>query len=520
VPDDGRRTLADAMKGADMFMGLSVANTVKPEWLTTMADRPIIFALANPDPEISYPDAIAARPDALVATGRSDFPNQVNNVLGFPYIFRGALDCRASTISEEMKLAAARALAELTREPVPDSVIMAYGGKSLKMGPDYFIPKPFDPRVLWWVAPAVAEAAMKSGVARIKFDANEYRERLMSKSSNAAYSIMRTIGREARRDPKRIVFPHAGNPRLLRAVQQIVDEGIAKPILLGRQHEIETLCSEMSLDMLSHGVEIIDPRTAVTAGYTERLYELRQRKGLTSFAAQALLQKSDYYAALMVDRGDADGVVSGLRLNYPDTVRPMLEIFGLQPNVKVAVGMYMIVMQNSVKFFSDAVFNIDPDAETLADITIQTADAVQSFGIAPRVAMISYSNFGAVNHPSTRKIRDAIDIVRRLRPELEIDGEMQPEMALDSERRKQYFGFSRLTRSANTLVFPYLDPANAAYQVLKVMGGASAVGPILLGLSKPCAALQNEVSAEDIVNMTAYVVLKAQQNRAREAMRA
>ncbi len=520
IPDDGRRTLEEAMKGADMFMGLSVAGTVKPEYLAGMNERPIIFALANPDPEISYPDAIAARPDALVATGRSDFPNQVNNVLGFPYIFRGALDCRASTISEEMKLAAAHALAQLTREPVPDSVIMAYGGKSLKMGPDYFIPKPFDPRVLWWVAPAVAEAAMKSKVARITFDPGEYRERLMGKSSNAAYSIMRTIGREARRDPKRIVFPHAGQARLLRAVQQIVDEGIAKPILLGRQPEIEKLCNEMSLDMLSHGVEVIDPRTDHRADYADRLYQLRQRKGLTAFGAQALLQKSDYYAAIMVDRGDADGVVSGLRLNYPDTVRPMLEVFGLQPQVKVAVGMYMMVLQNSVKFFSDTVFNIDPDAEALADITLQTAEAVQSFGITPRVAMVSYSNFGSVDSPSTRKIRDAIDIVRAKRPDLEIDGEMQPEMALDPERRKQYFGFSRLTRAANTLVFPYLDPANAAYQTLKVLGGASAVGPILLGLSKPCAALQNEVSAEDIVNMTAYVVLKAQQNRAREALRA
>src|SRR3954469_4832239 len=259
IPDDGRRTLADAMRGADMFMGVSVANTVTPEMLKTMADRPIVFALANPDPEISYPDAIAARPDAIVATGRSDFPNQVNNVLGFPYIFRGALDCRATTVSEEMKLAAARALAELTREPVPDSVIMAYGGKALKMGPDYFTPKPFDPRVLWWVAPAVAKAAMESGVARITFDIAEYREKLMSKGSNAAYSIMRTITKEAQRDPRRIVFPHAANPRLLRAVQQIVDEEIAKPILLGRPYEIEKLCSEMSLDLMSR-VEIIDPR--------------------------------------------------------------------------------------------------------------------------------------------------------------------------------------------------------------------------------------------------------------------
>src|SRR5262252_3391157 len=261
APDDGRRTLADAMRGTDMFLGLSVANVVTPEMLRTMADRPIVFALANPDPEISYPDAIQARPDALVATGRSDFPNQVNNVLGFPYIFRGALDCRATGVSEAMKLAAARALSELTREPVPDTVIMAYGGKALKMGPDYFIPKPFDPRVLWWVAPAVAKAAMESGVARIKFDIAEYRERLMFKGSNAAYSIMRTINREAHREPKRIAFPHATNPRLLRAAQQIVDEGIAKPVLLGRPHEIAALCDEMSLDLMSRGAEVIDPRT-------------------------------------------------------------------------------------------------------------------------------------------------------------------------------------------------------------------------------------------------------------------
>lgn len=363
---------------------------------------------------------------------------------------------------------------------------------------------------------------MKSGVARIQFDPGEYRERLMSKGSNAAYSIMRTIGREARREPKRIVYPHAGNPRLLRAVQQIVDAGIAHPVLLGRRDEIHTMCEEMSLDMLSRGVEVIDPRTAtdVRGSYAERMFELRQRKGITLEAARALLQKSDYYAALMVDRGDADGVVTGLRLNYPETVRPLLEIFGLSPGIKVAVGMYMIVMQNSVKFFADAVFNIDPDAETLADITVQTADAVQGFGVAPRVAMISYSNFGSVSHPSTRKIQEAIDLVRRRRPDLEIDGEMQPETALNADVRKAHYPFSRLYRNANTLVFPYLDPANASYQVLKVLGGASVVGPILVGLSKPCAALQNDATAEDIVNMTAYVVLKAQQNRARAAPQA
>ncbi|HUJ58696.1 MAG TPA: NADP-dependent malic enzyme [Kofleriaceae bacterium] len=519
IPDDGRRTLADAMRGADMFMGLSVAGVCTPDMVKTMAERPIIFALANPDPEISYPDALAARPDALVATGRSDFPNQINNVLGFPYIFRGALDCRASAVSEAMKLAAARALAELAREPVPDTVINAYGGKALKMGPEYFIPKPFDPRALWWVAPAIAKAAMESGVARIKFDIAEYRERLMVKGSNAAYSIMRAIGREARREPKRIAFPHAANARLLRAVQQIVDEGIARPVLLGRHREIEAMCAEMSLDLLSRGTEVIDPRCEHNHAYAERLYEIRQRKGITAFAAQALLQKSDYYAALMVDRGDADGMVTGLRLNYPETVRPPLEIFGMQPGAKVAVGMYMMVLQNTVKFFGDTVFNIDPDAEALADITLQMADAVQGFGVTPRIAMISYSNFGSVRHPEVTKIQYALDIVRRRRPELEIDGEMQPEMALDEDRRNHSFPFSRLTRTANTLVFSSLAAGNAAYQTLKVLGGASAVGPILLGLSRPCAALQNEVSVEDIVNMTAYVVLRAQQLR-REALRA
>jgi malate dehydrogenase (oxaloacetate-decarboxylating)(NADP+) len=480
--------------------------------LQTMAARPIIFALANPDPEISYPEAIAARPDAIVATGRSDFPNQVNNVLGFPYIFRGALDCRATSVSEAMKLAAARALAELTREPVPDSVIMAYGGKALKMGPDYFIPKPFDPRVLWWVAPAVARAAMESGVARITFDIAEYRDQLRSRGSNAAYSIMRTITTEAQRDPRRIVFPHAANPRLLRAIQQIVDEDIARPVLLGRPHEIEALCRDMSLDLLSR-VEIIDPRAEPNLRYAERLYELRQRKGVTAVAAQALVAKSDYYAALMVDRGDAEGMVTGLRLNYPDTVRPPLEIFGLQPGVKVAVGLYMMVLQNSVKFFGDTVFNIFPDSATLADITLQIADAVQGFGVTPRIAMISYSNFGSVRHPDVTRIHDAIELVRARRPQLEIDGEMQPEHALDPVKRQQAYGFSRLTKSANTLVFGSLAAGNAAYQIAKALGGASAVGPILLGLARPVAAVQNDATVEEIVNLTSHVVLKAQQLR-------
>jgi malate dehydrogenase (oxaloacetate-decarboxylating)(NADP+) len=386
---------------------------------------------------------------------------------------------------------------------------MAYGGKSLKMGHDYFIPKPFDPRVLWWVAPAVAKAAMDSGVARITFDINEYRERLIAKGSNAAYSIMRTITKEAQRDPRRIVFTHAASPRVLRAVQQIVDAGTARPVLLGRPHEIEKLCTEMSLDLMTR-VEVIDPRTAPSQRYAERLYELRQRKGLTEDAARALITKSDYYAAIMVERGDADGMVTGLRLNYPETVRPPLEIFGLSPGAKVAVGMYMLVMQNSVMFVGDTVFNIFPDAETLADITVQMADAVQGFGVTPRVAMISYSNFGSVRHPDVTRIHRAIELVSARRPELEIDGEMQPEIALDPDRRQHVYGFSRLTHAANTLVFSSLASGNAAYQIARAIGGASAVGPILLGLAKPVAAMQNDATVDEIVNMTSHVVLKAQ----------
>ncbi len=504
--DNGRRTLADAMVGADMFMGLSVAGVVSKEMLKTMAPKPIIFALANPDPEISYPDAIEARPDALVATGRSDYPNQVNNVLGFPYIFRGALDVRATTVTEQMKVAAARALAQLTLEPVPDGVIQAYGGKPIKFGPEYFIPKPFDPRVLWWVAPAVAQAAVDSGVARTSLNLEEYRERLMSKSSNAAYSIMRNVVRAARSEPKRIVFPHAANLKVLRAVQQIVDEGIAKPVLLGREAEIRQLVKEHDLHSLGN-VEVIDPRTSSeSVRYAERLYALRQRKGVSRGMAKNLAEKSNHFANLMVESGDADGVVTGLTLNYPESIRPALQILGLMPGVRVAAGMYMMVLKNSVKFFGDTVFNSEPTPEELADIAIQMADAVQTLGVEPRVAMISYSNFGAVDHPRVRDVQKALAIVREKRPNLEVDGEMRPEIALDAERRKEHYPFSRLTKNANVLVFSSLGAGNAAYQTLKSLGGASAVGPIILGLSRPFAALPLDSTVEDIVNMTAYLV--------------
>ena len=504
--DDGRRTLADAMVGADMFMGLSVAGVVSKHMLKTMADKPIVFALANPDPEISYPDATDARPDALVATGRSDYPNQVNNVLGFPYIFRGALDVRATTVTEAMKTAAARALAALAHEAVPDSVIAAYGGRTIKFGPDYFIPKPFDPRVLWWVAPAVAQAAIESGVSRTKLDMGEYRERLMSKTSNAAYSIMRNVVQRATEKPKRIVFPHAASPRVLRAVQQIVEQGIARPTLLGRRTQIEKLAKELDLQALE-GVDIIDPRSADSAdGYAKRLFELRARKGMTQAMAENAVSKSNTFGSLMLDQNHADGMVTGLMLNYPESIRPALQILGLAPGARVAVGMYMMVQANSVMFFGDTVFNVDPDAETLADITLQIAAAVTSLGVVPRVAMISYSNFGSVDHPEVKKIGRALALVRAKRPDLEIDGEMRPEIALDPERRREHYPFSVLTDRANVLVFPSLSAGNAAYQTLKALGGASAVGPILLGMAKPVAALPLDSTVEDIVNMTAYLV--------------
>jgi malate dehydrogenase (oxaloacetate-decarboxylating)(NADP+) len=510
--DTADRTLADAITGRDVFVGLSVGNVVTPAMLLTMAQSPVVFALANPDPEIDYETALATRPDAIVATGRSDFPNQVNNVLGYPYVFRGALDVRARTVNEAMKLAAVRAIAELAKAEVPDRVMAAYGLKQLKFGPEYIIPKPFDDRVLLWVAPAIAKAAMETGVARDTIDLDAYRERLMTKSSNAAYSIMRGIARTARRDPRRIVFPDASHPRVLRAAQRIVEEGIARPILLGRPAEVRQMITELDLTALGD-VPIIDPRAPgddALARYAARMVELRQRKGMTLPMAQSLVTKRNYFGVMMVEAGDADGIVTGLRLNYPETVRPALQIFGLAPGAKVAVGMYMMVLQNAVKFFGDTVFTPFSDSETLADIAVQMADAVASLGIPPRVAMINYSNFGSVSHPDVSRVQRALDAVRARRPELEIDGEMQPEFALDAELRREHYPFSRLTHNANTLVFPSLASGNAAYQSLKVLGGASAVGPILLGLGKPIAALQNDATVDDIVNMTAYVVMNAQ----------
>ncbi len=510
-PDTGKHEFVQVLEGADMLLGLSVGGIVTQEMVKTMAERPFIFALANPDPEIPYAEARAARPDALVATGRSDHANQVNNVLGFPYIFRGALDVRASAVTESMKVAAAHALARLAHEPVPEAVVTAYGGKQFKFGPDYLIPKPFDPRVLWWVAPAVAKAAIDSGAARIKIDIDEYRERLSQRSRNAAHSIMRAMVRAAKRSCKRIVFPDAGNPKLLRALQVIVDDGIASPVLLGNQAEIDKACKFAEVDFLDRGVEVINPLESKHREiFAKRLFDMRCRKGMTLGLARSLVSKTNYFGMMMLEDGQVEGLVSGLKLTYPETLRPALQVLGLRPGARVATSMYMMVLEHSVKFFADATVNIDPDADTLADIAIQVSDAVAVLGVVPRVAMVSFSNFGSVVHPDAAKVKRALELVRRARPNLEIDGEMQADLALNTKRRNESHSFSRLTDDANVLVFPSLDTANAAYKVLQTLGRAQAIGPMILGVRKPVSLLQAECSVEEIINMTAYTVMVAQ----------
>jgi malate dehydrogenase (oxaloacetate-decarboxylating)(NADP+) len=505
--DDGSRTRADALSGADVLLGLSKAGLVTGEMLKKMAPRPLIFALANPDPEISYPDAKAARPDAIVATGRSDFPNQVNNVLGFPYIFRGALDVRARDINEEMKIAAAHALAALAHEPVPDSVAEAYGVRAFRFGTDYIIPKPFDTRVLWWCAPAVAAAAMKSSVARLHVDIGEYRERLQRRVGGTQYTIMSRIVQRAKNAPKRIVFPDGDNIKVLRACQIILDEKIAHPILLGSEKKIRQRGAELDLDL--EGVEILSPGDSPKhAAYAHEYLDLRCRKGITAATATRMMNRRIHYGMMMVRQGDADGLVAGLTAPYPDTIRPALQILGIRKDVRRATGMYMMLLKNDVKFFADATMNIDPDAETLADTAIQVADAARAFEIVPRIAMISFSNFGSAPHPESTKVARAVEIVRKLRPDLEIDGEVQADIAVEPEKMRELFPFSRLTDEANVLVFPSLAAGNAAYKVLAALGGATAIGPILLGVVKPVTVLPRDANVDTIVSMTAYTVAR------------
>jgi malate dehydrogenase (oxaloacetate-decarboxylating)(NADP+) len=504
------RTLADAMVGADLFLGCSAAGLVTKEMIASMNDRPIVFALANPDPEISYEDAVSVRTDIIMATGRSDYPNQVNNVLGFPFIFRGALDVRAREINEAMKVAAARALAALAREEVPERVSQAYDNAQFKFGPEYIIPKPFDSRVLWWLAPAVAKAAMDSGVARIQIDLDAYRAELQRRIQKTPALIQKFTAR-AREAPRRIVFPDGDQVRVLRACQQIVDEGIARPILLGPPDRIQQTIADLELHDLGDKVEIINPEASPhLERYADAYWKLRERKGVSREYAQRVLRRRNQYGLMMVKLGDADGLVGGLTNAYAETVLPALQIIGRAPGVSRISGVYIMVMPSGdVKFFADATVNVRPDASTLAETAIQVADLVRSLDIVPRIAMISYSTFGSADHPEPRRMAEAVELVRQRRPELEIEGELQVDVAVDHAQLTRDYPFARLTDAANILVFPDLNSGNVAYKLMNTLGGGVAVGPILLGIAKAVTVMPRNSSTANIVDMTAFTVLSA-----------
>ncbi len=508
--DTTARTLSDAIKDADVFAGVSVKGALTKEMVKTMAKDPIIFAMANPDPEISYEDAFEARKDVLMATGRSDYPNQVNNVLGFPFIFRGALDVMASSINDEMKLAAAHALAKLAREDVPDSVIKAYGGEKIRFGRTYIIPKPLDPRVLLWEAPAVAKAAMETGVARKPIeDLDKYRDQLESRFGRSK-EIMRIFIHKAQRAPKRIVFPEGTEEKILRASQIILDEEIAHPILLGDAGVIREKIHMLDLNL--DGAEFVDPASSSKfEEYSSKYYGMRKRKGITLDEAHQAMRVALDFGMMMVHTGDADGVVAGLTQNYPHTIRPALQIIKPRPNISVVAGLYMLVFKNEVRFMTDATVNIDPTAEELADITVLAAEKVRSFDIEPHVALLSFSNFGSTRHPTSDKVARAAELVKLRMPDLMVDGEMMADTAVDPTILESVYPFSSLRGAANLLVCPDLASANIAVKLLGKIGGAESVGPILLGMRKPVYLLIPGNEVVDIVNLTAMAVRDAQE---------
>jgi malate dehydrogenase (oxaloacetate-decarboxylating)(NADP+) len=477
--------------------------------LLSMAERPIVFALANPDPEIPYEVVVKTRPDAIVATGRSDYPNQVNNLLGFPFIFRGALDVRATTINEEMKLAATHALAELAREEVPDSVSRSYGLQRLEFGPQYIIPKPFDPRVLIRETLAVAKAAMESGVAQENVELNEYREQLERRLSKV-HGVMRIMIQKAQQEPKRVVFPEGEESKILRAAQILIDEKIALPILLGREAVIRGEAANLRINLES--AVIVDPFHSPELGrYAEQLYRLRQRKGITRSEADELMLNRNYFGSIMVSTGDADALVAGLTMHYPDTIRPGLEVIPLRPGLRRVSGLYLMITQQGIYFFADATVNIEPSAEDLAEIAISAAETAERFDVKPRIALLSFSNFGSTRHPLADKVRRAVELVKQRAPSLMVDGEMQAETAITPEIIEQTYPFSSLKGGANVLIFPNLEAGNVAYKLLARLGGAEAVGPILMGLSKPVHVLQRGAEVNEIVNVAAIAVVDAQE---------
>jgi malate dehydrogenase (oxaloacetate-decarboxylating)(NADP+) len=506
------RTLADALVGADVFVGLSAAGACTQDMVKSMGPNPIVFALANPTPEILPGEVKAVRPEAICATGRSDYPNQINNVLCFPFIFRGALDVRATTINEEMKMAATRALAELAREPVPEAVAGLYGLTKVSFGPDYVIPFPFDPRVLLYVAPAVAKAAMDSGVAKSSIDMATYRDELEGRLGQSR-SIMRGIQMKAHRDPRRVVFPEGEDPKIIHAARILAEEGIATPILLGRPAQMEQRFSELGFTL--DGVTIIDPNTSPERDrYAEELWQRRQRRGLSREEAHSMSGRGIYFACQMVTNGDADAVVAGLGKHYPETIRPALEVVGADRTHGLVSGLYMMILNNRAIFFGDTTVNIDPTAEQLAIIAQSAAQLVRTFGLEPRVAMLSFSNFGSVKHPEAAKVAQAVKLLRDREPSLIVDGEMHADTAFDENVLAMRYPFSALKQQANVLIFPMLSAGNIAYKLLKSLGGATAVGPILVGMEHPVHVLEQGADVQDIVNMAAVAVIDSQ-NRAR-----
>jgi malate dehydrogenase (oxaloacetate-decarboxylating)(NADP+) len=506
-------TLAEAMKDSDVFIGLSSGNCVTKEMVKSMARNPIVFAMANPTPEISWEDATTARKDIIMATGRSDYPNQVNNVLGFPYIFRGALDVRATTINEAMKLAAVKALSELTKTPVPDIVNLAYNEQNITFGPNYIIPKPLDPRLLSTVAPAVAKAAMQSGVARLPVDNWENYENTLNKRLGLDNQVMRVLGNKARRDPKRIVFAEADNVKILKAAQIVFDEGIGYPILLGEERKIKNIAHANGIDL--EGLPIIDPRSEAAEekrnNYGEKFLASRGRKGYNAYEAKKVMRDRNHFGCMMVECGDADAMISGLTKNYPDTIRPALHCIGTEPGVHKIAGMYLMLTKKGPLFLADTTVNFNPTAEELAEITLLTAKEVRHFNIIPRIAMLSYSNFGSSNSREAQLVAKAREIVKTKMPSLLVDGEMQASVAFNKELMKENYPFSELVdKDVNTLIFPNLAAGNIAYNLMKELDTADAVGPILLGLNKPVHILQLGSSVRNIINMSLIAVVDAQ----------
>ncbi len=515
--DTDARTLTQALDGADVFIGISVPGVLTPEAVRSMADDPVVFALANPDPEIDYETAVRTREDIILATGRSDYPNQVNNVPGFPFIFRGALDVRAKAINQDMKIAAVHALAEFAREEVPDSVLRAYGVEEMAFDPNYIIPKPLDHRVLLRVAPAIARAAMETGAARVDIDLDEYREAL-ERRLDRSREIMWTAINKARLGPRRIIFPEGDHAKILRACRIIVDEGIAKPILIGPEAQIRRRIQDHGLQ--PEEVVIEDPATSPHRGaYVRELFQLRHHKGITMREAEEMMANRNVYGAVIVHAGDADGLVSGVTQHYPDTIRPALQVIGTRDDVDRVCGLYIMIVKNSAYFFSDATVNIEPTPETLAEIALESARVAREFNFEPRVAMLSFSNFGSSRHALADRAQRAVEIVRQRDPDLQIDGEMQADTAVNPDIAAEDYPFSAVQGDANVLIFPDLQSGNIAYKLLRKLGGAEAIGPILMGMRKPVHVLPRGCDVDAIVNMAAIAVLDAQEleRRARNA---